>query len=155
TGGCVCHQIGVQRELWSALDDIIARSQPDVLVLETTGIAEPFLILEGLAERTPRATAAVVTGGDAEAGPRPPESPEEARDQVIAADRILISKVDLAPAARLAELHTRLHALNAEAERAAFPDGATGTAALVPFLLDAMEAARWRRTAPAHRPASA
>ena len=24
SGGCVCHQIGVQRELWSALHDVVA-----------------------------------------------------------------------------------------------------------------------------------
>jgi G3E family GTPase len=146
TGGCVCHQIGVQRELWSALDDVIARSRPDVVVLETTGIAEPAAILSGLARERgshespnfiPIRAAAVITVVDAEAGARQLERHHEARDQVIAADRILISKIDVAPTEHLVELHRRLHDLNPDAERAAFPRDGAATAALVPWLLDA------------------
>jgi G3E family GTPase len=48
SGGCVCHQIGVQRELWSALDEIILRSRPDAVILETSGVAEPAEIARGL-----------------------------------------------------------------------------------------------------------
>jgi G3E family GTPase len=155
SGGCVCHQIGVQRELWSALDDVVRRSRPDVVVLETTGIAEPGAILRGLDDLTrersrrtrsadssavPVQAVAVVTVVDAEAGARQLEKHEEARDQVATADRILISKTDVAAAERLAELHRRLHDLNPDAERAAFPTGDAGTAALIPWLLDARSA---------------
>jgi len=48
SGGCVCHQIGVQRELWSALDEIILRARPDAVILETSGVAEPAEIVRGL-----------------------------------------------------------------------------------------------------------
>ena len=48
-GGCVCHEVRTQEELWGALDEVIARSRPEVVVLETTGIAEPQAILDGLA----------------------------------------------------------------------------------------------------------
>lgn len=156
SGGCVCHQIGVQQELWSALDDIVARSQPDVVVLETSGIAEPAAIWEGLAALTaerasdddglsvPVAAAATVTVVDVEAGERQLERHEEARAQVVAADRILLSKLDLAridmaPAA-LESLHRRLYDLNPRAERVAFPPGDAGTAALIPWLLDTRSA---------------
>jgi G3E family GTPase len=169
SGGCVCHQIGVQRELWSALGDVVRRSRPDVVVLETSGIAEPDAILEGLAtlrarvgrdrdgdgeadnddegaatpvEAPPVRASAVVTIVDAEAGARQLERHEEARAQVRAADRILLSKLDLVlpstsrdPATVLGELHGRLHELNPNAERSAFPAGATGTASLVSWLL--------------------
>jgi G3E family GTPase len=170
TGGCVCHQIGVQRELWSALGDVVRRSRPDVVVLETTGIAEPREILRGLerlatdhsrdgSAQNPSndpsiRAAAVVTVVDAEAGGTQLDRHEEARDQVTAADWILISKVDLLPhtsAERLAVLHRRLHDLNPLAERAAFPAGGAGTAALIPWLLDARSLtlrARPRSTAP-------
>ncbi|MEP6652972.1 MAG: GTP-binding protein [Myxococcales bacterium] len=170
SGGCVCHQIGVQRELWSALDDIVARSRPEVVILETTGIAEPAAIWDGLAELTrergeasgddeygdedgaPASVPAVQQGAtvtvvDAEAGLRQLERHEEARLQVVAADRILISKLDLAPVDRIGALHQRLHELNAEAERAAFPAGDAGTAALIPWFLDARRPeppGRWR-----------
>lgn len=143
-GGCICHQIGVARELWSALDDLVQRSRPDVVILETTGIAEPEPILDGLPP-TIRA-AAVVTVVDAEAGVRQLGRHEEARAQVSVADRILISKVDLVAAPVLAALHAELQRLNPRAERAAFPPGDGGTAALVPWLLQTRTA-----TAAAHR----
>lgn len=190
TGGCVCHQIGVQRELWSALEDIVTRSRPDVVVLETTGIAEPAAIWEGLADlrrehereqeeheeqeeqqeeqggrrRYDRAeidkpslmleAAATVTVVDAEAGERQLERHGEARAQVEAADRILITKLELATPAALAGLHARLFELNPRAERVAFPPGPAGTAALVPWLLDTRPSAvadRPGRAAPSHQ----
>ena len=181
-GGCVCHQVGVQRELWSALADIVERSRPEVIVLETTGIAEPEAILQGIgrleskkedvddngdgdgdgdgdeggdadASWSPalveerrsaalqgvisRRSTAVVTVVDGEAGEAQLAKHEEARAQVVAADRILISKVDLAEAGALARLHQILNELNPRAERAAFPQGSAGAAALVPWLLGA------------------
>jgi len=167
-GGCVCHQVGVQRELWSALADVVERSRPDVVVLETTGIAEPDAILRGLDrlrdearepttdddavwspalvhERRRRTLRGVITGKstavvtvvDAEAGGRQLARHEEARAQVISADRILVSKLDLAPTPALAELHQTLNALNPAAERAAFPPGGAATSELVAWLLDA------------------
>lgn len=176
-GGCVCHQLGVQRELWSALADIIERSHPDVVILETTGIAEPQAILDGLsalarAGGTPGGAAdreaaddagagtwspaavhdarrralaglvsprnvAVVTVVDADAGNGQLAHHPEARAQVAAADRILLSKLDIAAADALAVLHATLNQLNPTAERAGFAPGSAGTDALVPWLLDA------------------
>jgi G3E family GTPase len=143
SGGCVCHQIGVQRELWSALEDVVRRSRPDLAVLETTGLAEPDAILRGLDELTadsesgqvPVRVSAVVTVVDGEAGLAQLDRHEEARDQVRAADRILLSKLDRAGTEqRLVELHRRLHELNPLAERAAFASGGAGTEALIPWL---------------------
>lgn len=160
-GGCVCHQIGVQRELWSALDDVVARSRPDVLVLETTGIAEPEAIWTGLKDLERERLAAVrdddtnaavlieaaatITVVDAEAGARQLDRHEEARAQVLAADQILLSKIDRTPAAQLADLHRRLHQINRTAERVSFPPGDAGTAALVPWFLDTRPRAPARR----------
>ena len=143
SGGCVCHQLGVQRELWSALDDVVTRSRPDLVVLETTGLAEPDAILRGLDElrgnsETNRAlvvASAVVTIVDGECGLEQLDRHDEAREQVLAADRILLSKLDrTATAARLVALHRRLVELNPAAERAAFANDDAGTAALVPWL---------------------
>jgi len=143
SGGCVCHAIGVQRELWSALEDVVRRSRPDVAILETTGLAEPDAILRGLDAMAANASdgkgpvraSAVVTVVDAEAGLTQLGRHEEARDQVRAADRILLSKLDSAGAERqLVDLHRRLHELNAEAERAAFAPEAAATPGLVAWL---------------------
>ena len=45
-GGCVCCKIDTKNDLWDGIGDIIARSEPDHVVLETTGIAEPAAILD-------------------------------------------------------------------------------------------------------------
>src|SRR5205823_10964626 len=70
-GGCVCHEVRVQSELWAAIHEVNRRSHPDVVVLETTGIAEPWSILSGLedlGDTAPAVAAGVVCVVDAEAG---------------------------------------------------------------------------------------
>ena len=102
-GGCVCHEVRVQSELWAAIDEVNRRSRPDVVLLETTGIAEPWSILSGLealGDAAPAVAAGVVCVVDAEAGGGQLARHEEARAQVEAADRILLTKLDLAPARR-------------------------------------------------------
>src|SRR5215470_15097125 len=99
-GGCVCHEVRVQSELWAAIDEVVRRSGAELVVLETTGIAEPWSILDGL-ENLPRGEAPAHAAGvvcvvDAESGGRQLERHEEARAQVEAADRILLTKLDLA-----------------------------------------------------------
>jgi G3E family GTPase len=160
-GGCVCHEVRVQSELWAAIAELVARSQPEVVVLETTGIAEPWAILDGLdamgARAAPVAAAGVICVVDAEAGARQLERHEEARAQAEAADRILLSKLDLATPGQLADVHRLLGQRNADAERAGFPVTADGTAALIPWLLDTEARAarsgarRHRHAAPPHQ----
>ena len=53
-GGCVCCKVDIKNDLWDGIGDIVARSAPDHVVLETTGIAEPAAILDGLV-RVPEA----------------------------------------------------------------------------------------------------
>ena len=138
-GGCVCHEVRVQSELWAAIDEVNRRSHPEVVLLETTGIAEPWSILSGLedlGDAAPAVAAGVVCVIDAEAGGAQLVRHEEARAQVEAADRILLTKLDLAAADAVVALHRELARRNPAAERASFPAGDEGTAALVPWLLD-------------------
>ena len=70
-GGCVCHEVRVQSELWAAIAEVARRARPEVVVLETTGIAEPWSILdglEGLGDAAPAVASGVVCAVDAEAG---------------------------------------------------------------------------------------
>jgi G3E family GTPase len=139
-GGCVCHEVRVQSELWAAVAEVVKRSEPEVMILETTGIAEPWSILDGL-DALPRRTSPVTAGAvvcvvDAESGVKQLERHEEARAQVEAADRILLSKLDLATPEQIVAIHRLLGQRNADAERAGFPEGVEGTAALVTWLLD-------------------
>jgi G3E family GTPase len=138
-GGCVCHEVRVQSELWAAIDEVARRSRPDVVLLETTGIAEPWSILdglEGLGRDAPAVAAGVVCVVDAEAGGAQLARHEEARAQVEAADRILLTKLDLAAGDAVVALHRELARRNPGAERASFPSTDEATAALVSFLLD-------------------
>ncbi len=150
-GGCVCHEVRVQSELWAAIAEVARRGRPDVVVLETTGIAEPWSILdglEGLGASGPATAAAVVCVVDAEAGAAQLARYEEARAQVEAADRVLLSKLDLAPADAVVALHREIARRNPAAERASFPAGDDATAELVTWLLDTRTAGRGR--SPAH-----
>jgi len=155
-GGCVCHEVRVQSELWAAIEEVKRRSRPDVVVLETTGIAEPWSILSGLedlGDEAPAIAAGVVCVVDAEAGGAQLARHEEARAQVEAADRILLTKLDLAAADAVVALHRELGRRNPAAERASFPADDAGTAALVPWLLDVrsgLRVARADRHAHAH-----
>ena len=138
-GGCVCHEVRTMDELWQAFAEVIARARPDCIVLETTGIAEPDPLLRALADPPADQPAVVacrvVTVVDAEAGLPVLERHAEARAQVVAADRLLLSKLERARAGTLPALHQRLQRLNPGAERASFPDSGAGTEALVPWLL--------------------
>jgi G3E family GTPase len=145
-GGCVCHEVRTMDELWEAFAEIQRRAQPDAIVLETTGIAEPEALLEGMQDKATRVgkTSAlprqvvpsrVVTVVDAEVGAAVLDRHPEARAQVVTADRLLLSKLDLAGADQVAALHRVLDRLNTTAERAGFPATAAGTAALVPWLI--------------------
>jgi G3E family GTPase len=138
-GGCVCHEVRVQSELWAAIEEIARRTHPDLVLIETTGIAEPWSILDGLealGAAAPALAAGVVCVVDAEAGGGQLARHEEARAQVEAADRILLSKLDLAAPAAVVALHRELARRNPTAERASFPDSAEATAELVPWLLE-------------------
>ncbi len=154
-GGCVCHEVRVQSELWAAIAEVARRGRPDVVVLETTGIAEPWSILdglEGLGAAAPAVPAAVVCVVDAEAGAAQLARHEEARAQVEAADRVLLTKLDLAPAEATVALHREIARRNPAAERASFPPGDDATAELVTWLLDARRSGGAPRARHAHAP---
>jgi G3E family GTPase len=155
-GGCVCHEVRVQSELWGAIDEVVRRSGAELVLLETTGIAEPWSILDGLdalpAGEAPASAAGVICVVDAEAGARQLERHEEARAQVEAADRILLTKLDLAAADQVVALHAALARRNPGAERAAFPATDEGDGALVPWLLDTSTRRASAGRGHAHRP---
>jgi G3E family GTPase len=153
-GGCVCHEVRVQSQLWEAIAEVGRRSRPEVVVLETTGIAEPWSILDGLEglppDDAPAVAAGVVCVVDAEAGGGQLARHEEARAQVEAADRILLTKLDLAKPEAVIALHRELAQRNPSAERASFPDGDEASAELVPWLLDPRGSGRGPRKRGGH-----
>jgi G3E family GTPase len=139
-GGCVCCKIDVKNDLWDGIADVIRRSSPEHVVLETTGIAEPAAIVEGL-ERLPGSAreridlAGIVCVVDAEAGSARLDRRDEIRAQIEIADRLLLSKLDVAPAAQVEALHVHLRQMNPDAELASFPFTEDGALALTHWVL--------------------
>ncbi|MGA7178962.1 MAG: GTP-binding protein [Thiobacillaceae bacterium] len=124
TGGCICCTVvgslsPTLKNLW------MARSKGDIpaferVVIETTGIADPAPILDALLNdpwvRARFRLDGVVTTIDAVLGEQQLDSYFEAVRQVAVADRLLLTKTDLASEARVDSLGTRLRVLNPAAE---------------------------------------
>jgi G3E family GTPase len=121
--GCLC--CNTRSDLQIALRNLVAeREQRTVphfkrILIETSGLADPGPILQTFA--TDRALGAefhvevVVAMVDAVAGLDTLEWSAEARKQVILADRLVISKTDLAKPSAVKRLTARLTALNPRA----------------------------------------
>jgi len=147
-GGCVCCKVDIKNDLWDGIGDIVARSNPDSVVLETTGIAEPAAILEGLVRvresvRERILPAGVICVVDAETGGEAITSREEARGQAQSADRVLLSKLDVAASDAVRRCHAILDEAAPAAERASFPDGAAGARALTAWVIEPRPLRAW------------
>jgi G3E family GTPase len=147
-GGCVCCKVDIKNDLWDGIGDIVARSSPDCVVLETTGIAEPAAILDGLV-RVPDAVrdriqpAGVICVVDAEAGAAAVLARDEAREQAISADRVMLAKLDVATGEAVRATHDILDAIAPHAERAGFPAGDAGARAMTAWVIEPRKLRAW------------
>ncbi|MBN9452293.1 MAG: GTP-binding protein [Bosea sp.] len=118
--GCLCCTI--RDDLIVTLEDLLRRRDNDRitpfsrLVIETTGLADPAPILNVLINHPYLAMRfrldGVVTLVDAVNGMATLDSHEEARRQVVAADRLVLTKAELATPETAAALRQRLDSLN-------------------------------------------
>ncbi|MEO8699306.1 MAG: GTP-binding protein [Kofleriaceae bacterium] len=153
-GGCVCCKVDIKNDLWDGIGDIITRSNPDSVVLETTGIAEPAAILDGLVRvrdsvRDRILPAGVICVVDAETGGAAITQREEAREQVASADRILLAKLDVATIDAVRATHALLDEVAPHAERASFPLDQAGSRALTGWVIEARPLRAWVAGKPA------
>jgi G3E family GTPase len=116
--GCLCCTIrgDLSRALDGLWDRVLAGQDVRRVVLETTGLADPAPIL-GTLMADPRMAQRFVLDGvvtlvDAATGGATLDSQEEALRQAAVADRIVLSKTDIAPAGAAGALMARLRALN-------------------------------------------
>ena len=140
--GCLC--CGVRDGLASTVADLLERRARgeipafERLLIETTGLARPGPVIslllgdEALSERV-RLDGIVVTV-DAKHGAAQLARHEESRQQVAVADRLLLTKADLADAEALATLEIALAALNPGAPRIAVHNGEIDAAQLLDIL---------------------
>jgi G3E family GTPase len=125
SNGCLC--CAVRTDLQETLRELFIKRRAgevidfDRVFIETSGLADPVPVLHTL--QTDGMLAAqyrldcVVTLVDAVNGPRNLDDAPEAAKQAAVADRIVITKSDIAPPAAVAALETRLEQMNPYAAR--------------------------------------
>jgi G3E family GTPase len=121
--GCVCCTI--RSELSAAIRDLHSRRERGLLppfrrlVIESTGLADPFPILSTVrsdpALRHHFCLGNVITTVDAVNGGRQLDAQPESVKQVAVADRLVLTKTDLATAEAATRLSQRLRRINSDA----------------------------------------
>ncbi|HLJ64118.1 MAG TPA: GTP-binding protein, partial [Stellaceae bacterium] len=121
--GCVCCTI--RGELSAAIKDLHARRERGLLppfrrlVIESTGLADPFPILSTVRSdpvlRHHFCLGPVITTVDAVNGARQLDAQPESVKQVAVADRLVLTKTDLAAAEVATRLAKRLRYINSDA----------------------------------------
>jgi G3E family GTPase len=110
-GGCVC--CSLIGEFEAAVDEIIAKIAPEIVVVETTGLAEPEALVFNIQEALPQCRLdGVVSVIDADMLVRFPELGHTTRMQIEGADILLLNKIDLVDAKQIEPLETKLREIN-------------------------------------------
>ncbi|WP_233857903.1 CobW family GTP-binding protein [Paraburkholderia sp. HD33-4] len=156
--GCLC--CGVRDELAATVADLLARRERgeipafERILIETTGLARPgpviSLLLGDAALEGRVQLDGIVTTVDAKHGAAQLARHEESRQQVAVADRLLLTKAELADAAALAELSATLDTLNPTATRISVRNGELDASQLL-GILTPRTVRPWLRAAPMRR----
>ncbi|NVK41409.1 MAG: GTP-binding protein [Oceanospirillaceae bacterium] len=125
--GCVCCTAEVREDLVRVVRELVARpDRLDHILVETSGMADPYPVAQTFFIDDPIAREveldAIVTMVDAKhigqhlADLELDGADNQAVDQIVCADRIVINKVDLVDEPAIAALRDRIRGLNATAE---------------------------------------
>jgi G3E family GTPase len=110
-GGCVC--CSLLGEFEAAIGEIIEKVAPDMIIVETTGLAEPEALVFDIQEALPQCRLdGVVSVIDADMLVRFPELGHTTRLQIEGADILLLNKIDLIEPAQIKPLETKLREIN-------------------------------------------
>ncbi|PYI60941.1 MAG: cobalamin biosynthesis protein P47K [Verrucomicrobia bacterium] len=110
-GGCVC--CSLLGEFEAAVNEIIEKVEPETIVVETTGLAEPEALVFNIQEALPQCRLdGVVSVIDADMLVRFPELGHTTRLQIEGADILLLNKIDLIERAQIEPLKTKLREIN-------------------------------------------
>src|SRR5213082_2200887 len=114
-GGCVC--CSLLGEFEAAVNEIIQRAEPEIIVVETTGLAEPEALVFNIQEALSQCRLdGVVSVIDADMLIRFPELGHTTRLQIEGADILLLNKVDLVDAKQIESLERKLGEINPSAQ---------------------------------------
>ncbi len=113
-GGCVC--CSLLGEFEAAVTEIIKKVSPEMIIVETTGLAEPEALVFNIQEALPQCRLdGVVSVIDADMLVRFPELGHTTRLQIEGADILLLNKIDLADANQIESLEIKLREINSTA----------------------------------------
>jgi G3E family GTPase len=113
-GGCVC--CSLLGEFEAAVNEIIEKVVPEIIVVETTGLAEPEALVFNIQEALPQCRLdGVVSVIDADMLVRFPELGHTTRLQIEGADILLLNKIDLVDAKQIHPLERKLREINPSA----------------------------------------
>ncbi len=110
-GGCVC--CSLIGEFEAAVNEIIDTAQPEHIVLETTGVAEPGAVIADIEQNLPRVWLdGTVSVMDADGLLAYPSIGHTTRLQIESADLLLLNKIDLVSERDLKPLEEQLRRIN-------------------------------------------
>ena len=110
-GGCVC--CSLLGEFEAAVNEIIEKVAPEMIIVETTGLAEPEALVFNIQEALPQCRLdGVVSVIDADMLVRFPELGHTTRLQIEGADILLLNKIDLVKPAQNEPLEAKLREIN-------------------------------------------
>jgi G3E family GTPase len=113
-GGCVC--CSLLGDFEAAVNEIIEKVAPEMIIVETTGLAEPEALVFNIQEALPQCRLdGVVSVIDADMLVRFPELGHTTRLQIEGADILLLNKIDLVQATQIEPLETKLREINPNA----------------------------------------
>ena len=113
-GGCVC--CSLLGEFEAAVTEIIKKVAPEIIIVETTGLAEPEALVFDIQEALPQCRLdGVISVIDADMLVRFPELGHTTRLQIEGADILLLNKIDLVDAKQIEPVETRLCKINPSA----------------------------------------
>ena len=115
-GGCVC--CSLVGEFEAAVREITQRVGPALIVVETTGVAEPDAVIFDVEDSLPEVRLdSVIVIADADGMVRFPDLGYVTRAQFEAADVVLVNKLDLVSQGDLEAVEARLCAVNPDAAK--------------------------------------
>src|SRR5436190_19267591 len=110
-GGCVC--CSLLGEFEAAVNEIIEKVAPEMIIVETTGLAEPEALAFNIHAALPQCRLdALVSVIDADMLVRLPELGHTTRLQIEGADILLLNKIDLVTPTDIEALETKLREIN-------------------------------------------
>ena len=114
TGGCVCCSLSGEFE--AAVKELIEKYQPEHIIVETTGVAEPDALALDIQSMDMLRLDAVVAIADAEAIIKYPNLGHTTKKQIEMADLVLMNKIDLIDKKDRPVIEKKIKSINKEAE---------------------------------------